>query len=580
MWIFDTYSINNLEYMEFSLLPINVAEDEKESIRKLLTKKFIVTDSKEGFTENVFSEYNKYIIESIYYNYKLIDLISNNEEYNETLHSIMDNVDQAADIENLTAIDLVTCVCINSSLEIDNSLQLIERFLEEYFDPETSLLYERSIEDEIDSKVSFTVEVVKLLKDNYVDVDISRLEEGVRNYYETAEFKLPKEGDTLFNSGGLALYSMEELNLDFEKSQYNEWFNQWKDMFQPFTVNSWDDVLNLVCIYIPIADIFGESDDAKKNVQQFETAAGNVSEFINESFNEHMTYSLMSDYMLEFDDETKDLISQQCVQNLLDYVEILENITIEACFYGTQLAEAVQFSYDWDNMFEMCCNLYLSELSDYLNEDDTEIDIENFINDTYYFLLICDQNEAYGTNESRINKDDISKALKKCINEIQGSDIKDPNVMRILCECLSNTTDNVSKSFKKYMENYLKSCLEDKNMLYSRYITDFYVIDKIFNLDLIDKDMIYSILVDLQIDDCYTDYYKDDDQISIRATFDIYVLQSRFEELQFGNTVVSRMNEQVLTLLNESGWFQYYIGESSFDLKSNFYGYCLLYYYQ
>ncbi|MGN0374437.1 MAG: hypothetical protein ACI4EN_02975 [Butyrivibrio sp.] len=569
IYITRPYKLNNIEFTEFCMIPSEKYYDEC-NMEKMLQMSYISTTEGTGF-QNANISKNKYIMESVYYNFKIINSLNiDTDDYKIILNMLINNAGDEINNMDITAIDAVAYICINSILGIDCKAET-DSFIKKHYDDNSKLLFQESLDEDIEYKVSFTAEVINLFNENNVEFDSSMFEDGIQNYYLNTKFKLPGEGDTLFNSGGMAIYAMNLIGKEFVKTLHNEWFEEWSDYYSPFTVNNWDDLLYIVSSYIPVAQAF-DSDITQidNNIKEFLNKPEISENIVDEEFNEHMMYSLVGSHLNEYNNEIQNEIYAVCCEQLELYFNRLCEISLEECFYGSQIAYILNYEYDKKAMYETCDKIYADKIKVF-KDDSKNSNLEEFINDTYYYLMmrnLVDYNELIDT--PAVSDKEIYSVLKICMKMFPDSQVKDPAVLRKLCECLSNTKAEATQSFRKYVEKYLSEYMSDEAMLNTYYVSELFIIDKIFGTEIVDKKIVKNTINKLCKNNCCTETTKENDRYSLDATYMIRVTESRFVELlKPDNNVESEI------FLNEDNLYTYYPGEGGTDLKSNFYGLCL-----
>lgn len=554
--------VNLTEYMELSLLPIkNIPKDFSANVYSALEENYIETDELCAFTGIEFDTSSNYIMLEIYY---ISHLLENLHAYNNLYTDIkttriVKNATCNIQSNSLPAIDTIATFCLDKMINDSVDYVALNTFLEGKTDNDNSLLYENSVSDDMESKVSFTVEVLNMLNISGISIDDMTYKKGIQNYYDAARFLSPSDGDTLFNSGGLALYAMNSVNNSLDIKKHVEWYKEWKKEYNDFEIQNAEDLLYFVCVYYQIDKLFCGSEIAIERVRQYINDI-NLIDYVEEVGSAQLIYSCLSDFIIQLSAENQNILTSYC-QNRLDfYIEKLTSYSFQNGFYGLLLANSVGFCYNMDKLERTYTNLYLELLESCKEGED--INTEQIINDTYYYSMILSQVYTIAGDADIFTKND---AIEQTIDLISGSvcqgSINNPKAIRKLCEIISNNGLKPTSALFKYLKKYVEELSCNEYILDSYYFGDLFVIDKIMGYGLILSSDVVQVLPKLK----YNTMYKEEieESPSLYATFEVFCLCSRFEGLEISTSEVVETSTHINKMVTESSGF--------YDLNEMFY---------
>lgn len=554
---FSFIEVNNIDYLEHAMTPIdNLNSEDIDSIYIMLENYYVCDNEQAGFCGASFGKKsNTYVLEKIYYNTRLMEMIGElPKEMKIELEKIIESGKTVAISGGLSAIDVVSLLCIDNMIDGTYDEELLEIFLSTHLDEDLELLYENNLSDSIEDKVAFTVEVLNMFSESGVSVDFSPFQNGVTSYSKKTEFLLPEEGETLFNSGGLVLYAIDSLKIESDFTRYSQWFDEWKKVYSTVDISSWDDVLDVECVYLPIARIF-DSEELSLEIIKFQNKE-NVFKFFEDSFDEHLAYDLMKNYLDLYDQDTKQMIYEKCLEKYYEYKKRVMGVTLDASFYGIQLALDTDFEFDYQLVLNTCASLYKAELEDF-KKNSSVSELDKHIQDTYYFAMILYQAENLGFKQNIISESELSANISECIEYIIANNVENTETLFRVCQCLSNTDKKTDNVFKTYIEKYVQSYLENGYLKDTYYIIQLFLIDRTFGLNIVTTDVVISSMYDNEKESCYSE--EAGEEATAKATFFFYALKSSNEGFVINQKELDEMHEEILLLSDNSLESYYYI---------------------
>ena len=528
---------------------------------------------KNNFSElNLNLSDNVFCIYYLFYDYMLLDGIN----YSCTI--IEDNINylvtatkNATQNDNINVLDLVACICLNKMINGKCDVYLFNYLNNKFYNSEKGVFENNSAA--IDSDIALTIDICNMFKASGIDFD-EKIKKTVKKYYTNYNFASYSDKLDIYSAGGEALYAMHVVNNEVNiNKRINEWYFEWKKYYNLSLLDSWEDVMNINCIFRPVAESMNDTNDYSR-LNDFVLETKNIEDLFAYFFEERLIYDLLKYHLDILTDEEKRFIGENIFYSVKEHLDDLKKCSIKATFYGTMLSclsQNLSKNYNYKDIIYSIEQEYMDLYKKYINSTESSI-IDKAIEDTYYYLIfMLQKNEGVYSKEITKKLEPIVENLLKNINTIT-----EPQKLRMLCTILSQL--NVKLSIKEYnsIKTLVETFLENEIILNSYYIIDVYMVDNSMGLGTLTIDKVKTTLNKLNSNGCYLNWNGEKSNLSLESTFYVYSFFSLmglngFQEVKYDST----KKELIKLFRNPSGKYNVEYNKDIVTLETMYWGVCL-----
>ena len=548
--IFSSYG-----FSESNLFLHSIDESDKQQINAYLQNHYI---KDEGFYLLINNDYT--IFEKLYHAYCILSEI--NEEKNKEKLGILEDVFHVYELNignySVSAYDYVYYLAIKHMLGENVPKEKYLEKLKMYQDKASGLIYYMSANEDLDTKLLITSKILNICNRHNIDIFDLQLKKKIIEISEFYELESYKEGESLYNSGGTLIYALSVCDYNVISEEQKKWFEEWQAHYENVVIDNENTFIDFYSYY-QLANYFGDAQDDKI----IDYVKGYESDVIHMS---GMEMKDLYDYIIY---EYKNILSQKqrevielYVYNKIDEMSaaIIGNVDIASTFYGATLAYRTGFELDFAKVLDSVESIY-KEITPQLND-------EEFVYNTYYYVMMMTGFEARGVNDEL--KQRISSRLDDIIAKIVTSDNVDIRMLRMILEIKSNIAPYVLENEYNIIKEKIAKSIETP--LYNSNIVEVIKIDKILGINSVKKSYIDECLSKLYAGGMYR--CKVGEQADIKTTYMVYTLLTNHEILNLSKDVIN----DIVILLREyedNALYKYELIDDYMDLRSIYYGYVL-----
>lgn len=466
------------------------------------------------------------------------------------------------DYTNLGFLDTLYYTDICKTLEISFDYNKIEESLEKFYDIDVGLFFVNSKSDFINVKIIATLMCWETLSEIHASTKFN-ITNSLIDIFNKYSFKLPKDNQTLYNSGGDIIYTMNKLNLleEMDLNNLKNWFDEWEHEYLEMDLNNLSTAL-VYSNFLDIAYIF----DPNYNNYKLQTYYNELDENNLEEIKDYkMFYNVIRNINMNNINFNNQLIEK--ILSEIDTLDIIKkDISLAATVHGLLISKNSDFSYNKEKVKNFIAYNY-NQLT--LTENS-----ESLINLLYYNVILDELvNNFHITCEEEIIQSYLNHILKSLdyneniINEIRIS----RKAIELIADLqIHNYNVKITNKQKNKIENALKDFIKNKDNINNSLIIDIFLINDLLKLNLISNNEFLTIHNSL-IKDNGNVIYKDD---KIPADlFTTYMFQTCFDVIG-NNQYLEQKIDFALSLKYEEGIYLPYSSSNKeeIDLYSILYG--------
>ena len=500
-----------------------ISELEKRMIDSELEKYYVKNNNKNYFsTLEISITEHPYTVYYLFYDYMMLKSLGEDVTYILSNIGYLETaIKNAVMNKEVTALDLVSYICLQYECEKTFDEELMEYFWRNFYDDENNLFCEnRSNSDS--SMVSFTIDICNMLSMVGLEYEKKEIEKTVEAYYQSTEFIDVNDEMNIFGAGGNALYAMDALGLDIQIDDViQNWYDKWRKQYISLEIASWEDILVMECIFRPVSEAMRDNYDFAK-VDSFIANSTNIKQLIDNFYEERLAYDLLKKHLRALTGEGKELLVEHIEKRVKYQICNILAPSIEDTYYGANLAYLTKNpEYDYEKIMCNIVDIYNDRMQIYM-EQDISSTVSKMIDDTY-FLLLLEYQYCEGNYRENISNMVIAvwEQVKRYIINIQ-----DPVTLRRFCVIAGQLKEKLSYQEVREIRALYETFHQNEIILSSYYLIDLYVVDTLMGFDIISAEELTKRLVALKEGSCYYDIKIEGGSISLEATFYAYAIMS------------------------------------------------------
>ena len=541
-------------FSETAGISFEVSEEQKSNIIQLLQRKYVEDEDYIGFKKNVENM-------DLYYANSIMVLAKTLGEEN-AVEMISDKLEFLAglDLASMNILNMMYYVNLCDNMGMSYNETEVFECLKKFYDSEEGLFFLNDVSDTINIKLVVTSLVCNTLPD-IIRHDGFAITDGIKNVYRDYNFNVDT-GITLYNSGGDVLYCMSKLDLITEEvlNNHREWFESWRDYYEAIELDSIESAL-MYMEYYKIAILFDEKYSAEKLQRYYDRLAVSDIENISDLY---MINNIL-EYVETLDNEKiNNFLSQKINGSLTEDKLVEASIDIQETAYGVMLAQNVDMEINSDKLQNYINAAYAS-----VEGKELIIDRVNYL---YYTIILDQLNNNYSvTCDIAFLQELIDDLIKEL--EFKDDIYSDVILARKLTEIvmdlqIHNVDIKISKGQADKIIEGTRKAANSEEILNSVLITEIYIINDMFDEDIIDDELFMGKYRMLTNDGGTKNFAGDESVPDVYSTFRFFVC---FERMGNYDNVLSQQ-EFVNSLLQEEGIYAYSLGNSYASLESVVYG--------